>query len=112
MTETSPLISHTIIGNTNYDSVGVPISNTEMKIVDAETRTDLAQGEMGEICIRGPQVRSKSSGFIRSPICPSCMNRILSFDALRFCIIDPIATIGFVRQKKRHYVLLLLGIIF
>jgi long-chain acyl-CoA synthetase len=58
MTEASPLITHAVIGSTNYDSAGVPVPNTEMKIVDAETRTDLSQGELGEICLRGPQVRS------------------------------------------------------
>jgi long-subunit acyl-CoA synthetase (AMP-forming) len=76
MTETSPSASHTFFGNTNYDSVGVPISNTELKIVDAETRTDLPQGEMGEICIRGPQVRNKSSRLISEPDGPVCMNEI------------------------------------
>jgi long-subunit acyl-CoA synthetase (AMP-forming) len=61
MTEASPLVTHATICDNNYESAGVPIPNTEMKIVDAEMGTSLAQGEMGEICIRGPQVRSKSS---------------------------------------------------
>jgi hypothetical protein len=87
MTEASPLITHTIIGNINYDSVGVPVPNTEMKIVDAETRTDLAQGEMGEICVRGPQVRSESRGSV-------CIMKSLSFDAFRSSVIDPVAIIG------------------
>jgi hypothetical protein len=87
MTEASPSVSHTIIGNTNYDSVGVPVPNTEMKIVDAETRTDLAQGEMGEICLRGPQVRSKSRESV-------CIMKSLSFDAFRSSVIDPVAIIG------------------
>ncbi|XP_023708323.1 4-coumarate--CoA ligase 1 isoform X3 [Cryptotermes secundus] len=64
MTEASPSVSHTVIGSTNYDSVGVPVPNTEMKIVDAETRTDLPQGEMGEICLRGPQVMK---GYLNRP---------------------------------------------
>jgi long-subunit acyl-CoA synthetase (AMP-forming) len=68
MTEASPSVSHTTSGSTNYDTVGVPIPNTEMKIVDAETRTDLAQGEMGEICIRGPQVRNSLLGLSASPM--------------------------------------------
>jgi long-chain acyl-CoA synthetase len=60
MTEASPLITISIIGSSSYDSAGVPVPNTEMKIMDAETRTDLAQGEKGEICLRGPQVRNES----------------------------------------------------
>ena len=38
-------------------SVGLPIHDTEVKIVDLETGTRvLAPGEVGEVCIKGPQV--------------------------------------------------------
>jgi len=38
-------------------SVGLPISDTEVKIVDLDTGTkDLSPGEAGEVCIKGPQV--------------------------------------------------------
>lgn len=38
-------------------SVGLPLSDTEVRIVDLETGTrELAPGEIGEVCIRGPQV--------------------------------------------------------
>jgi long-chain acyl-CoA synthetase len=38
-------------------SVGLPIADTEVKIVDLETgRKELPPGEVGEICIKGPQV--------------------------------------------------------
>jgi long-chain acyl-CoA synthetase len=38
-------------------SVGLPISDTEVKIVDLDTGTkELSPGEVGEVCIRGPQV--------------------------------------------------------
>lgn len=57
MTETLLATSQTTNGSNNCDSIGVPVPNTEMKIVDVETRTNLAHGEMGEICIRGPQVK-------------------------------------------------------
>lgn len=73
------MITQAATGNTNYDSVGVPVPNTEMKIVDAETGTDLAQGEMGEICLRGPQVRSESSRFTSESHRSVSVNRILSF---------------------------------
>jgi long-chain acyl-CoA synthetase len=38
-------------------SVGLPIADTEVKIVDLETGTKvLPSGEIGEVCIKGPQV--------------------------------------------------------
>jgi long-chain acyl-CoA synthetase len=38
-------------------SVGLPIFDTEVKIVDLETGTqEFSPGEVGEICIKGPQV--------------------------------------------------------
>ena len=42
--------------NKGYNgSIGVPISSTEFSIRD-EQGNELAMGEVGEICIRGPQV--------------------------------------------------------
>ncbi|MEE8541495.1 MAG: long-chain fatty acid--CoA ligase [Desulfobacterales bacterium] len=37
-------------------SVGFPVFDTECKVVDLETGEDLAPGQEGEICIKGPQV--------------------------------------------------------
>jgi long-chain acyl-CoA synthetase len=38
-------------------SIGIPITETDAKIVDMETGTiDLAQGETGELAVKGPQV--------------------------------------------------------
>jgi long-chain acyl-CoA synthetase len=37
-------------------SVGLPVFDTECKVVDLVTSEDLAPGEKGEICIKGPQV--------------------------------------------------------
>ena len=57
MTETSPAVSHMVKGSSKYESVGGPIPNTEMKVVNPETRNSLPARQTGEICMRGPQVR-------------------------------------------------------
>lgn len=58
MSETSP-VTHVnpLYGTRKIGSIGVPMSNTDAKIVDAEddTRT-LGVGEEGELLVRGPQV--------------------------------------------------------
>ncbi len=58
MTETGGLASTTpAISRFKQGSVGMPILNTEIKIVDIETGTkELPLGQEGEIIIRGPQV--------------------------------------------------------
>ena len=40
----------------NPKSVGIPIIDTDLKVVDLETRTELEPGSSGELLIRGPQV--------------------------------------------------------
>src|SRR5207253_4977836 len=59
LTEASPL-THSQPGDPSLmrlDSVGMPVHNTEQKIVDLETgERELPTGEDGEIIIRGPQV--------------------------------------------------------
>lgn len=48
----NPLVSMGKIG-----TIGVPIPETDVKIVDIETgRRVLPQGEIGELCVKGPQV--------------------------------------------------------
>lgn len=39
-----------------YGSVGMPVSNTECKIIDTQTGAELDANQEGEILIRGPQV--------------------------------------------------------
>jgi long-chain acyl-CoA synthetase len=58
MTETSPAATITPFGGkVKIGSVGLPISDTEIKLVDIETGTrEVPIGEPGEIVIRGPQV--------------------------------------------------------
>jgi long-chain acyl-CoA synthetase len=56
LTETSPVASANPLHIKDYTgSVGLPISSTEMSIQTDEGRL-LPLGEVGEICVRGPQV--------------------------------------------------------
>ncbi|WP_293818968.1 AMP-binding protein [uncultured Corynebacterium sp.] len=65
MTETSPVTSVSDVGVTPLDSIGLPVSNTEVKIVDITTE-DLEEihppanegdrSAEGEMWVRGPQV--------------------------------------------------------
>ena len=55
MTELSPLALVTPSDRVKIGSCGVPVPNTEAKIVDGSGRI-LGAGEKGELCIRGPQV--------------------------------------------------------
>jgi long-chain acyl-CoA synthetase len=56
LTETSPLTHANPIHKAKPGSIGIPIANTDAKIVDLETGADLPAGEPGELVIRGPQV--------------------------------------------------------
>ncbi len=57
MTETSPLTAmNPVMGQKKLGSIGLPLPNTDIKLVDPVTKTLVAQGEPGEICIKGPQV--------------------------------------------------------
>lgn len=40
----------------NENTVGIPMVNTEIKIVDSETKEVLNNEEVGEICVKGPTV--------------------------------------------------------
>jgi long-chain acyl-CoA synthetase len=56
LTETSPAaISNPLYLEHFTGSIGLPISSTEAQIFDDDGK-EMAQGEVGEICIRGPQV--------------------------------------------------------
>ncbi len=58
LTETSPIVTATPWGGViKPGTVGVPISDTDVLIMDTETgERELAQGEIGEIVLKGPQV--------------------------------------------------------
>ena len=66
LTETSPVTHfHPVDGDSEtLESVGPPVANTECRIVDPVSGDDVAQGERGEIWIRGPQVMK---GYFNKP---------------------------------------------
>ena len=57
LTETSPAACMDPIDHPRARSIGVPVPDAELKIVDADTGTqEMPVGEIGEIIIKGPQV--------------------------------------------------------
>lgn len=58
LTEASPVThANPIHGEVRGGSIGLPLPNTDQKVVDLETGThELAVGEVGELCVAGPQV--------------------------------------------------------
>lgn len=58
LTEASPVTHcNPVFGERVNGSIGLPLPNTEIKIMDLETGTkELPPGEVGELCIKGPQV--------------------------------------------------------
>lgn len=56
LTETSPAATINPLNLTEFNgSIGLPISSTEISIRD-DTGNEVTRGQVGEICIRGPQV--------------------------------------------------------
>jgi long-chain acyl-CoA synthetase len=55
LTETSPVVSNNPIDNVQMGTVGLPLPDTECKVID-DDNTTLPVGEAGELCVRGPQV--------------------------------------------------------
>lgn len=55
LTETSPVVTINPPDKAQLGSVGVPLPETECKVIDEEGKA-LPEGEEGELCVRGPQV--------------------------------------------------------
>lgn len=55
LTETSPVVSNNPLTNVQYGTVGVPLIDTNCKVID-DAGNSLAAGEAGELCVQGPQV--------------------------------------------------------
>ncbi len=58
LSESSPLTHcNPIYGKSIAGSIGLPVSDTDAKIMDIETgEKEMPIGEIGELCVRGPQV--------------------------------------------------------
>jgi long-chain acyl-CoA synthetase len=57
LSEASPVThANPLDGRARNGFIGLPVSNTEARIVDIETRAPLPPGERGELAIRGPQI--------------------------------------------------------
>ncbi len=63
LTETSPIVTFNIPGRSRPGTIGQPMPETEVAIVDAEGRP-APDGEPGELAVRGPQVMA---GYWRKP---------------------------------------------
>ena len=61
LTETSPVThANPLSGTRKVGSIGVPLPETDAKIVDLEDgKTDLPAGQEGELIIKGPQVMQR-----------------------------------------------------
>jgi PAS domain S-box-containing protein len=64
LTEASPVTHIAPRGETHSSSVGYVVSNTEFRIVGVARRRDVAQGQFGEVWVRGPQVMT---GYLNNP---------------------------------------------
>ena len=66
LTECSPVthIVPEILGMTKPDSVGIPICNMEVKVIDTESGENLTVGQEGEVLVRGPNVMK---GYLNLP---------------------------------------------
>lgn len=59
LSEASPVThANPVDGRRKEGSIGLPVPDTDCKIVDMETGQELPRGTPGELCIKGPQVMS------------------------------------------------------
>ncbi|XP_002962119.2 long-chain-fatty-acid--[acyl-carrier-protein] ligase AEE15, chloroplastic [Selaginella moellendorffii] len=64
LTESSPVVSTRAFSDNVLGTVGMPLPETEVKIVDPESRKPLANGNKGIVTVRGPQVMK---GYYKNP---------------------------------------------
>ena len=67
LSETSPVThANPVYGVRKPGSIGLPMPDTDFKIVDVETgEKEMPIGEIGELCVRGPQVMD---GYLNMPV--------------------------------------------
>ena len=56
LTETSPLTHANPIEKAKAGSIGIPLADTDAKVIDLKTGADLPVGQEGELVLRGPQI--------------------------------------------------------
>jgi long-chain acyl-CoA synthetase len=65
LTEASPVVScNPLDGTDQLGTIGLPIPSTDIKIID-ESGNEVADGEAGELCVKGPQVMK---GYLNQPV--------------------------------------------
>jgi acyl-CoA synthetase (AMP-forming)/AMP-acid ligase II len=73
LTETSP-VTHAMRAHgparVKAASIGPPVPNTEVKVIDVATGSELGPNQEGEICVRGPQVMK---GYLNRPEATAAM---------------------------------------
>jgi long-chain acyl-CoA synthetase len=99
LSETSPVThANPIKGERRAGSVGLPVPETEERIVDLETGTRrLAPMETGELCVRGPQVML---GYYRQPAETALVLRDGWFRTGDIAYLDPEGYCFIVDRKK------------
>ena len=55
MTETSPIVTINPLDRIKLGSIGIPVPSCQLKVID-DDGNDLDLNEVGELCVRGPQV--------------------------------------------------------
>lgn len=57
LTECSPVVTVNPTDIEHYNgTIGIPLPSTDVRVVDSDTGEEVAQGEVGELQVRGPQV--------------------------------------------------------
>jgi len=64
LTETSPVVSVNRLGGNRRESVGRPLCNVNVRIMDTDAGRELGAGESGEICVEGLSV---TEGYYNAP---------------------------------------------
>jgi long-chain acyl-CoA synthetase len=66
LSEASPVTHcNPLFGLVKDGTIGIPLPDTDAMVVDLKTGEELPQGEVGELCVRGPQVMK---GYWNNPV--------------------------------------------